>query len=216
VAIVETEKKGEIAIIRMNNPPVNALGHALRVGLAEAFAAANADAGIKAIVLTGTGKFFSAGADISEFKAEMKEPFLPQLIDKIERGSKPVIAALNGTALGGGLELALGCHYRVASKDVRQLGLPEIKLGIMPGAGGTQRLPRAIGVEAALQLITSGNFIDAEKAAAAGLVDKVADQDLLPAAIAFAAQQVGTPPRRLGEEGVLEGARIGAGRELAE
>jgi len=167
VAIVETEKKGEIAVIRMNNPPVNALGHALRVGLAEAFAAANADAGIKAIVLTGTGKFFSAGADISEFKAAMKEPFLPQLIDKIESGNKPVVAALNGTALGGGLELALGCHYRVASKDVRQLGLPEIKLGIIPGAGGTQRLPRAIGVEAALQLITTGNFIDAEKAAAA-------------------------------------------------
>jgi 3-hydroxyacyl-CoA dehydrogenase len=199
VAIVETEKKGEIAVIRMNNPPVNALGHALRVGLAEAFAAANADAGIKAIVLTGTGKFFSAGADISEFKAAMKEPFLPQLIDKIESGNKPVVAALNGTALGGGLELALGCHYRVASKQVRQLGLPEIKLGIIPGAGGTQRLPRAIGVEAALQLITTGNFIDAEKAAAAGLVDKVTDQDLVPAAVAFAGQQIGKPPRRLGE-----------------
>ena len=199
MAIVETEKKGEIAVIRMNNPPVNALGHALRVGLAEAFAAANADAGIKAIVLTGTGKFFSAGADISEFKAAMKEPFLPQLIDKIESGNKPVVAALNGTALGGGLELALGCHYRVASKEVRQLGLPEIKLGIIPGAGGTQRLPRAIGVEAALQLITTGNFIDAEKAAAAGLVDKVTDQDLVPAAVAFAGQQIGKPPRRLGE-----------------
>jgi 3-hydroxyacyl-CoA dehydrogenase len=205
VAIVETEKKGEIAVIRMNNPPVNALGHALRVGLEQAFAAANADAGIKAIVLTGTGKFFSAGADISEFKAEMKEPFLPQLIDTIEQGSKPVVAALNGTALGGGLELALGCHYRVAAKDVRQLGLPEIKLGILPGAGGTQRLPRAIGVEPALQLITTGNFIDAQKAAAAGLVDKVVDQDLLSAATAFAEQQTGKPPRRIGEKNIEPG-----------
>jgi 3-hydroxyacyl-CoA dehydrogenase len=205
VAIVETEKKGEIAIIRMNNPPVNALGHALRVGLEQAFAAANADAGIKAIVLTGTGKFFSAGADISEFKAEMKPPYLPQLIDTIEQGSKPVVAALNGTALGGGLELALGCHYRIASKDVRQLGLPEIKLGILPGAGGTQRLPRAIGVEPALQLITTGNFIDAQKAAAAGLVDKLVEEDLIPAAIAFAEQQAGKPPRRIGEKKIEPG-----------
>jgi len=199
VAIVETETEGEIAVIRMHNPPVNALGHALRVALAEALAAANADPGIRAIVLTGTGKFFSAGADISEFKAEMKEPFLPQLIDTLEAGSKPVVAAVNGTALGGGLELALGCHYRVARRDVRQLGLPEIKLGIIPGAGGTQRLPRAIGVEPALQLITSGNFIDAEKAAAAGLIDKLIDTELMPAAIAFAKQQAGKPPRRIGE-----------------
>ena len=199
MAIVETETEGEIAVIRMHNPPVNALGHALRVALAEALAAANADPGIRAIVLTGTGKFFSAGADISEFKAEMKEPFLPQLIDTLEAGSKPVVAAVNGTALGGGLELALGCHYRVARRDVRQLGLPEIKLGIIPGAGGTQRLPRAIGVEPALQLITSGNFIDAEKAAAAGLIDKLIDTELMPAAIAFAKQQAGKPPRRIGE-----------------
>jgi 3-hydroxyacyl-CoA dehydrogenase len=202
VAIVETEKKGEIAVIRMNNPPVNALGHALRVGLEQAFAAANGDAAIKAIVLTGTGRFFSAGADISEFKAQMQEPLLPPLIDTIEKGSKPVVAALNGTALGGGLELALGCHYRVASKDVRQLGLPEIKLGIIPGAGGTQRLPRAIGAEAALQLIMTGNFVDAQKAAATGLIDKLVDQDLLPAAIAFAEQQAGKPPRRIGDKAI--------------
>ncbi len=150
MAIVETQKQGDVAVIRMDNPPVNALGHALRVGLEKAFAEANADAAIKAIVFTGTGKFFSAGADITEFKGEMKEPFLPALIDKIEASAKPVVAAVNGTALGGGLELALGCHYRVSTKDVRQLGLPEIKLGIIPGAGGTQRLPRAIGAEQAL------------------------------------------------------------------
>jgi 3-hydroxyacyl-CoA dehydrogenase len=199
VAIVETHKQGDVAVIRMDNPPVNALGHALRVGLEKAFAEANADAGVKAIVLTGTGKFFSAGADITEFKGEMKEPFLPALIDTIEKSAKPVVAAVNGTALGGGLELALGCHYRVSTKDVRQLGLPEIKLGIIPGAGGTQRLPRAIGAEQALQLITTGAFIDATKGAAAGLIDKLADGDVVAAAVAFAKEQVGKPPRRIGE-----------------
>ena len=199
MAIVETHKQGDVAVIRMDNPPVNALGHALRVGLEKAFAEANADAGVKAIVLTGTGKFFSAGADITEFKGEMKEPFLPALIDTIEKSAKPVVAAVNGTALGGGLELALGCHYRVSTKDVRQLGLPEIKLGIIPGAGGTQRLPRAIGVEQALQLITTGTFIDATKGAAAGLIDKLADGDVVAAAVAFAKEQAGKPPRRIGE-----------------
>ena len=200
MAVVETEKQGDVAVIRMDNPPVNALGHALRVGLEKAFADANADAGVKAIVLTGTGRFFSAGADITEFRGEMKEPLLPQLIDKIEKSAKPVVAAVNGTALGGGLELALGCHYRVSTKDVRQLGLPEIKLGIIPGAGGTQRLPRAIGVEQALQLITTGTFIDAAKGAAAGLIDKLADGDVVAAAVAFAQEKAGKPPRRIGEQ----------------
>jgi 3-hydroxyacyl-CoA dehydrogenase len=221
VAIVETEKQGDVAVIRMNNPPVNALGHALRTGLEKAFNEANADAGVKAIVLTGTGRFFSAGADITEFRSEMKEPFLIQLIERIENGAKPVVAAINGTALGGGLELALGCHYRVAAKDVRQLGLPEIKLGIIPGAGGTQRLPRVIGVEQALQLITTGSFIDATKGAAAGLIDKVADGDVVAAAVAFAREQAGKPPRRVGEKkidkssfpaGLFDKARQGIAR----
>jgi 3-hydroxyacyl-CoA dehydrogenase len=221
VAIVEAERQGDVAIIRMNNPPVNALGHGLRTGLDKALAEANGNAAVKAIVLIGTGKFFSAGADITEFRAEMREPYLPQLIDRIEASAKPVVAAINGTALGGGLELALGCHYRVADRDVRQLGLPEIKLGIIPGAGGTQRLPRAIGVEAALQLITSGAFIDAAKAAAAGLVDKLADDDVLAAAVAFARAQIGKPPRRLGEKridattipaGLFDKARAGVAR----
>ena len=198
MAIVETHKQGDVAVIKMDNPPVNALGHALRVGLEKAFNEANADAGIKAIVLTGTGRFFSAGADITEFKSEMKEPYLPQLIDRIEASVKPVVAAVNGTALGGGLELSLGCHCRVAGKDVRQLGLPEIKLGIIPGAGGTQRLPRAIGVEQALQLITTGAFIDAAKGAALGLIDKVADGDVVAAAVEFAKAQIGKSPRRIG------------------
>ncbi len=219
MAVVETEKQGDVAVIRMNNPPVNALGHALRVGLQDAFNAANADPAVKAIVLTGTGKFFSAGADITEFRGEMKEPNLPPLIDHIEKSAKPVVAAVNGTALGGGLELALGCHYRVAGKDVRQLGLPEIKLGIIPGAGGTQRLPRAIGAEAALQLITTGAFIDASKGAAAGLIDKVVDSDVVGAAVAFAREQVGKTPRRIGEQkvgkvtaGMFDKARASIGR----
>jgi 3-hydroxyacyl-CoA dehydrogenase len=130
----------------------------------------------------------------------MKEPYLPQLIDRIEASDKPVVAAINGTALGGGLELALGCHYRVAAREVRQLGLPEIKLGIIPGAGGTQRLPRAIGVEAALRLITTGTFIDADKGAEAGLIDEIADGELLEAAVAFARGQIGKPPRRTGDK----------------
>ena len=221
MAVVETQKQGDVAVIRMDNPPVNALGHALRVGLEKAFNEANADPGVKAIVLTGTGRFFSAGADITEFRSEMKEPYLPQLIDRIEASAKPVVAAVNGTALGGGLELALGCHYRVATKDVRQLGLPEIKLGIIPGAGGTQRLPRAIGVEQALQLIMTGTFIDAQKGAAAGLIDKLADGDVVAAAVAFAQAQVGKPPRRIGEKkidkasfpaGLFEKARASLGR----
>jgi 3-hydroxyacyl-CoA dehydrogenase len=210
VAVVETHKQGDIAVVRMDNPPVNALGHALRSGLEKAFNEANADASVKAIVLTGTGRFFSAGADITEFKSEMKEPYLPQLIDRIEASAKPVVAAINGTALGGGLELALGCHYRVAGKNVRQLGLPEIKLGIIPGAGGTQRLPRAIGAEQALQLITTGAFIDAAKGAAAGLIDKVVDGDVVEAAVAYAKEQVGKPPRRIGDK-TVDKASIPAG-----
>ena len=192
MAVVESQKQGEVAVIRMNNPPVNALGHALRVGIETALKEALADASVKAIVLTGTGKFFSAGADITEFRGAPKAPYLPEMIDWMEQAGKPVVAAINGTALGGGLELALGCHYRVAAADVKQLGLPEIKLGIIPGAGGTQRLPRAIGPEQALQLITTGAFIDAKKAAAAGLVDKVADGDVVAAAVEFAISDTAT------------------------
>ncbi|HWE16405.1 MAG TPA: 3-hydroxyacyl-CoA dehydrogenase NAD-binding domain-containing protein, partial [Hyphomicrobiaceae bacterium] len=198
VAIVEIEKQGDVAVLRMNNPPVNALGHALRVDLEKCFNDAQADPAIKAIVLTGTGRFFSAGADISEFATGIKEPYLPLMINRIEASDKPVVAAINGTALGGGLELTLGCHYRVVSKDVRQLGLPEITLGILPGAGGTQRLPRLAGVEQALQMITTGAFVDAATAAKIGMVDKVADGDAVAAAIAFAREQIGKPPRRVG------------------
>src|SRR5262245_26236709 len=205
----------------MNNPPVNALGHALRVDLEKCLQEAGADSSVKAIVLTGTGRFFSAGADISEFSTGMKEPFLPPQITRMENGEKPVVAAINGTALGGGLELALACHYRVVAKDVKQLGLPEITLGILPGAGGTQRLPRLVGVEPALQMITTGAFIDAAKAAKIGLVDKVAEGDVVAAAVEFARGHIGKPLRRVGAivvdkasipAGLFEKARASIGR----
>jgi 3-hydroxyacyl-CoA dehydrogenase len=210
VAIVEWEKQGDVAVLRMNNPPVNALGHALRADLERCLGEAQADPAVKAIVLTGTGRFFSAGADISEFSTGMKEPFLPPQITRMEGSEKPVVAAINGTTLGGGLELALGCHYRVVAKDVKQLGLPEITLGILPGAGGTQRLPRLVGVEQALAMITTGAFIDAAKAKAIGLVDKVAEGDVVAEAVAFARAQVGKPPRRVGAI-VIDKASIPAG-----
>src|SRR5262249_47905765 len=171
-------------------------------GVGTACGEANAAVGSKATVLIGPGRFFSAGAETPEFKSEMKEPPLPQLIDSIEAGIKPVVAAINGTALGGGLELALGCHYRVAAKEVRQLGLPEIKLGIIPGAGGTQRLPRAVGAEQALVMITTGAFIDAKKAAAAGRTDRMAEGEVVTAGVAFAKEQIGKAPRRIGERDI--------------
>ncbi len=181
-----SRREGHIAIVTIDNPPVNALSHAVRVGLVETIDAVVADPGVKAIVVTSAGRAFSAGADITEFKSARLEPFLPDVIDRIEKSPKPVVAAINGLALGGGLEVTLGCHYRIASKDARQLGLPEVKIGLLPGAGGTQRLPRIAGVEAALDMITSGAPIDAAKAKAIGLVDAIADGDVVKAAIAFA------------------------------
>ena len=183
---VSFRREGHIAVIVIGNAPVNALGQEVRSGLAAAFKIMGADAGVKAIVLTGAGRAFSAGADITEFKAGRMEPFLPDVIDQIENTAKPVVAAINGLALGGGLEVTLGCHYRVASINARQLGLPEVKIGLLPGAGGTQRLPRLVGIDAALDMITSGAPIDATKAMSIGLVDVVTDGDVVAAAIAFA------------------------------
>ena len=180
-----------VAVIRIDNPPVNALGLAVREGLLKAFAEANADAAVEAIVLTGTGKAFSAGADITEFAKGRLAPFLPDVILEIERSGKPVVAAINGLALGGGLEVLLGCHWRVADRKVRQLGLPEVKIGLLPGAGGTQRLPRIIGVPAAAEMIVSGAPITAEKAASLGLVDRLADGDVVAAAVALAGELTG-------------------------
>lgn len=197
-AHVQTERRGAVLVARLDQPPVNALAVGLRTGLVAALAAAKADAGIKAIVITGNGRAFSAGADITEFAKGRLEPFLWDVINQIEVSPIPVVAAINGLALGGGLEVALGCHYRVATTAVKQLGLPEVKIGIIPGAGGTQRLPRLIGVEAALDMIVSGNPIDAAKGHALGLIDKLTDGDVLTGAVAFADELIkqGRPPRR--------------------
>ncbi|MDH5332067.1 MAG: enoyl-CoA hydratase/isomerase family protein, partial [Aquincola sp.] len=148
---------GSIAVITLDNPPVNGLGFDTRKGLADGVERANADAAVKAIVITGAGKAFSGGADIKEFGSPkaIAEPNLLSLIRLCEASAKPVIAAVNGTCMGGGLELSLGCHYRVAAPKV-PVALPEVKLGLVPGAGGTQRLPRVVGVETALNMIVSG------------------------------------------------------------
>jgi len=182
---VSTDRKGAVAVIRLDNPPVNALGHGLRLGIASALKAAEEDAGVKAVVLVGNGRCFSAGADITEFGKPPQSPNLADLIVAIEASPKPVVAAIHGTTLGGGLELALACHARVAAKDAK-LGLPEIKLGILPGAGGTQRVPRLIGAEKALKMITSGDMVPADEAKASGLVAEVASGDLVDAAAKLA------------------------------
>lgn len=169
---VAYQRDGEIALIGMNQPPVNALGQAVRAGLREALSGALADGEVRAIVLYGEGSTFSAGADIAEFGTAQAQA-APRLLDVIaafDESTKPVVAALHGAALGGALELALGCHYRVALASAR-LGLPEVKLGILPGAGGTQRLPRLIGAAAALDLITSGRLVSAAEALELGIVD---------------------------------------------
>ncbi|WP_066557012.1 3-hydroxyacyl-CoA dehydrogenase NAD-binding domain-containing protein [Croceicoccus bisphenolivorans] len=175
-----------IAIVAIDNPPVNALGLSVRQGLDAAADRIGSDAGIKAGVITAKGRTFPAGADIAEFDIGMREPWLPGVVDKLEALDKPVVAAIFGTALGGGLEVALGCHYRVAAASAK-LGLPEVKLGLLPGAGGTQRLPRVVGAEAALQMMVTGKPVKAALAEKMGLVDKVvADDALLAEAVALA------------------------------
>lgn len=178
--------KNNIAVLHIENPPVNSIGSAVRVQLDRHLTAALVDDTVHAVVLTGIGKFFSAGADITEFNTPKSQirPFLRELIATLENANKPVIAAINGTTLGGGLELALGCHSRVAV-DSAKLGLPEVKLGILPGAGGTQRLPRIVGVQAALKMIVAGDPITAKQALECGLIDAVV-QDPIAAACELA------------------------------
>ena len=201
MANVGYEKRGSVAILTMDNPPVNGLGAALRTGIAERVAEAQADPEVEAIVIAGAGRMFSAGADIREFGGEPPAgtPSLNDVISMMEDGDKPVVAAIHGVSAGGGLELALGCHHRIADGATR-IGLPEVTLGIIPGAGGTQRLPRLTGAEAALDLITSGRLIPAAKAQAAGIIDAVAEAEVLDAAIAAAEKlaAAGGPPRRAG------------------
>ncbi|WP_298686939.1 3-hydroxyacyl-CoA dehydrogenase NAD-binding domain-containing protein [uncultured Sphingomonas sp.] len=186
MAVITTRKEGDVLVVVSDNPPVNALGADVRIGLVEAIRAADADSAVAAVVIRGAGRTFFAGADITEFGAPMRGPQLPEVVDIIEACTKPVVAAIHGTALGGGLEVALACHYRVAVPSAK-LGLPEVKLGILPGAGGTQRLPRVVGVEAALPMIVSGDPIPAKTGQAIGLIDRIVGEDSLEAdAIAFA------------------------------
>ncbi|HET9596438.1 MAG TPA: enoyl-CoA hydratase-related protein, partial [Anaeromyxobacteraceae bacterium] len=176
-----------IAVVTLDNPPVNGLGHELRSGLVEALDRAAADPAVKAVVIAGAGKGFSGGADIKEFDSPkaLAEPSLHTVIRAAEESPKPVVAAIHGTAMGGGLELALGCHHRVAAKGA-QIALPEVKLGLLPGAGGTQRLPRAVGLETALNMIVSGAPVPSEHLARAGLFDAIVEGDLIEGAVAFA------------------------------
>lgn len=184
---ISTKKHGDVLIVTSNNPPVNSLGHAVRDGLAKAIQEADGDDGVKAVVIICQGQTFFAGADITEFGTpkSFEFPALPQVVDIIENCTKPVVAAVHGTALGGGLEVALSCHYRVAVPSAK-FGVPEVKLGLLPGAGGTQRLPRVAGVGKALEMTTSGNPIGAADAAAVGLVDRIIEGDLEQHAVAFA------------------------------
>ncbi|WP_104654805.1 3-hydroxyacyl-CoA dehydrogenase NAD-binding domain-containing protein [Ralstonia insidiosa] len=176
-----------VAVITLSNPPVNGLGHSTRLGIVEGMVKAGDDPSVKAIVITGAGKAFSGGADIREFNTPKatQEPTLHAVIKAVESSGKPVVAAIHSVAMGGGLELALGCHYRVAAPGA-QIALPEVKLGILPGAGGTQRLPRAIGLEPALNMIVSGTAIPSEKLAKSGLFDQMVEGDLMAGAIDFA------------------------------
>ncbi len=182
---VELEFRGRVAVATIDNPPVNALGAAVREGLAKAIAQANADAVVAAIVIASTGKAFIAGADISEFGKPPTPPSLPDVLDAIEASAKPVVAAIQGVALGGGLEVALACHGRVALPGAK-LGLPEIKLGLIPGAGGTQRLPRLIGAAKAFPMMLSSEPIPAGLALDYGLLDEVVSSDVVTAAIRLA------------------------------
>jgi 3-hydroxyacyl-CoA dehydrogenase len=184
MSVVSYQLEGDIGVIRLNNPPVNALSHALRSGIQDAVTQAQDDASL-ALVLMCEGRTFIAGADISEFGKPPISPSLSDLLIVIEASKKPIIAAIHGTALGGGLETALACHYRCALLSA-QVGLPEVKLGLLPGAGGTQRVPRLTGVKAALDLMTTGAPIAAAQALNIGLIDKVVEGDLLSAALDFA------------------------------
>ncbi|HRI87665.1 MAG TPA: enoyl-CoA hydratase/isomerase family protein, partial [Candidatus Hydrogenedentes bacterium] len=172
--LVTYSRRGTIGFITVDNPPVNALSVGVRRGIVECLKEGAADAEAKALVLICAGRTFIAGADITEFGRPLEDPDLNAVIAALEDSPKPVIAAIHGTALGGGLETALGCHYRCAAPSA-QVGLPEVKLGIIPGAGGTQRLPRIAGINAALEMITSGDPIPAAKAHALGVVDEVID-----------------------------------------
>src|SRR5947207_3195493 len=185
--LVRFEKEGDIGVITVDNPPVNALSPGLPEGIVAAVDQGNADPSVKAMVLIGAGRSFIAGADIRQFgRGPSTPPTGRRPYDVLDDSAKPVVAAIHGYALGGGLEIALACHYRVAVPSAK-VGLPEVQIGILPGAGGTQRLPRLIGPKAALEMITSGRHVPAEEAHKLGIVDEIVPEaDLRNAAVAFA------------------------------
>ena len=197
--VVRIERRDNLALILIDNPPVNATSQAVRQGLANAIEAVNADPAVEAIVIACEGRTFVAGADIREFGKPPLAPALPDVLAIVEASVKPVVAAVHGTALGGGFELALACHARVL--DAKAIvGLPEVKLGLIPGAGGTQRLPRLIGIRNAIDLASSGRQVKAQETLALGIADSIATGDLRESAIATARSLVGRPIRRLSAE----------------
>ena len=207
---ITTERHGDVLVIVSNNPPVNALSADVRTGVTEALDEAEGDDGVKALVLACDGRTFFAGADITEFGKPPVQPLLPEVVDRMAAFPKPIVAAIHGTALGGGCEMTLGCHYRIAVPSAK-IGTPEVKLGLLPGAGGTQRLPRVAGVPLALEMTAKGDPISAARAKEAGLIDRLAGEDSLRAdAIAFANEVIGQPIPRIdgmtaaAEPGVFE------------
>ena len=205
---VTVEKRGSIRIIWVDHPPVNAISHAIRQGLIEAVKSAAGDDEIQALVLACRGRTFMAGADITEFGSGPKPPGLGEVIDTLGESPKLIVAALFGTAFGGGLEVALSCNYRIALPSAK-IGLPEVKLGIMPGAQGTQRLPRLTGVDFALKLIASGNPVSAAEALEAGAIDRITDGDLVAAAVVYAEELVAADgPIKRAQEITLDPAKF--------
>jgi len=206
-AAIRVQRAGDIAVFSIDHPPVNALAHPVRSALLDAVAAADIDAGVAAIVIRGVGQHFVAGADIREFDSEPRAPLLNDVLLRVEACRKPVIAALHGSTLGGGFELALACHYRLASRSAA-LGMPEIRLGLLPGSGGTQRLPRLVGAREALVLMLGGDPIPCARAVELGIVDRVSEgSDLTAYAVSYARELVasGEGPRRLRERAVVQG-----------
>lgn len=194
---------GDIAVLTLDNPPVNAISAAVRAALIDGVRRAEADPAVRALLIACAGRTFFAGADLKEFGKPSVEPFLTEVVDTIEASAKPVVAAIHGTALGGGLEIAMACHYRVATVAAK-LGLPEVKLGLMPGARGTQHLPRLVGVERALEIIALGDPVGANDAKDMGLVDALADGDLVTTACEFARGIAVNPPRRTREQVAIQ------------
>jgi 3-hydroxyacyl-CoA dehydrogenase len=194
--VLSIGREGPVAVVTIDNPPVNALSHAVRAGLAEAAGTLVPEAGVRAVLLICAGRTFLAGADIREFDQPFRPPGLGEVVDRIADSPVPWVAAIHGTAFGGGLEVALGCHWRIAVPSA-QVGLPEVRLGIIPGAGGTQRLPRVAPLATAVEMVTTGNPLAAPAALGAGIIDRLAEGDLREAGLALAREVMVVPVRRM-------------------